>query len=334
MIRLLFLASSFFLLCSLIAASVVSPNFFIIFTDDQGYGDLSCFGAEHVRTPRIDRMAAEGTKLTSFYVPAPVCTPSRASLMTGSYPNRIDMGYGSRFGVLLSAGSKGLHPDEIKIAETLKTVDYKTGLFGKWHIGDQPTFLPRRQGFDEFFGIPYSHDIHPCHPRQDHFQFPPLPLSEGETVIEMDPDAYILTKRITERALDFIERHKNSPFLFYIPHPIPTKPIHVSPPLMQNVPEAIKAALEKKNSIIDYKTRDKLFEQAIAEIDWSVGEILDTLRQQGIDENTLILFFSDNGPAVGKAGPLKGRKGSTFEGGTREATVVRWPGKIPAGASN
>jgi len=279
-------------------------------------------------------MAAEGTKLTSFYVAAPVCTPSRASLMTGSYPTRIDMGYGSRFGVLLSADSKGLHPDEITIAETLKTVGYKTGLFGKWHLGDQPTFLPTRQGFDEFFGIPYSHDIHPFHPRQDHFQFPALPLLDGETVIEMDPDADLLTKRITERAVEFIKRHKSSPFFLYIPHPIPHKPLHVSPPLMQDVPEAIKAALEKENGNIDYKTRDKLFKQAIAEIDWSVGEILDTLKQQGIDENTLVLFTSDNGPAVGKAGPLKGRKGSTYEGGMREATVVRWPGKIPAGASS
>ena len=149
MIRFPLLNFSFFILQSLLAASSASPNFVIIFTDDQGYGDLSCFGAEHVHTPRIDQMAAEGTKLTSFYVAAPVCTPSRASLMTGSYPARIDMGYGSRFGVLLSADSKGLHPDEITIAETLKSVGYKTGLFGKWHLGDQPAFLPTRQGFDE-----------------------------------------------------------------------------------------------------------------------------------------------------------------------------------------
>lgn len=165
MIRFPLLNFSFFILQSLLAASSASPNFVIIFTDDQGYGDLSCFGAEHVHTPRIDQMAAEGTKLTSFYVAAPVCTPSRASLMTGSYPTRMDMGYGSRFGVLLSADSKGLHPDEITIAETLKSVGYKTGLFGKWHLGDQPAFLPTRQGFDEYFGIPYSHDIHPYHPR-------------------------------------------------------------------------------------------------------------------------------------------------------------------------
>ena len=334
MIQFLFSTSSFFLFCSLLAASATLPNFVIIFTDDQGYGDLSCFGADHVHTPRIDQMAAEGSKLTSFYVAAPVCTPSRASLMTGSYPTRIDMGYGSRFGVLLSADSKGLHPDEITIAETLKSVGYKTGLFGKWHLGDQPAFLPTRQGFDEYFGIPYSHDIHPYHPRQDHFQFPPLPLLDGETVIEMDPDADLLTKRITERAVDFIKRHRNSPFFLYIPHPIPHKPLHISPPLMRNVPQSIKAALKREDGNIDYKTRDQLFKQAIAEIDWSVGEILNTLKSQGIDENTLVLFTSDNGPAVGNAGPLKGRKGSTYEGGMREATVVRWPGHIPAGVSN
>ncbi len=310
------------------------PNIVLLFTDDQGYGDLGCFGADYVSTPRIDQMAAEGSKLTSFYVAAPVCTPSRAALMTGSYPKRIDMATGSRFGVLLSADSKGLHPDEITIAETLKSVGYKTGMFGKWHLGDQPAFLPTRQGFDEHFGIPYSHDIHPYHPRQDHFKFPALPLLDHETVIEMDPDADLLTKRITKRAVEFIRQNKNAPFFLYIPHPIPHRPLHVSPPLMESVSSTIKKELNNEDGNIDYKTRDKLFKQAIAEIDWSVGEILDTLKEQGIDENTLVLFTSDNGPAVGKAGPLKGKKGSTFEGGMREATVVRWPGKIPAGVSN
>jgi len=279
-------------------------------------------------------MAAEGSKLTSFYVAAPVCTPSRAALMTGSYPKRVDMATGSRFGVLLSADSKGLHPNEITIAETLKSVGYKTGMFGKWHLGDQPEFLPTRQGFDEYFGIPYSHDIHPFHQRQDHFNFPALPLLDGETVIEMDPNADLLTKRITERAVKFIEKNKDAPFFLYIPHPIPHRPLHASPPFMGNAPSDIKSTLEKENGNIDYKTRDKILNLAIAEIDWSVGEILDTLKNQGIDENTLVIFTSDNGPAVGSAGPLSGKKGSTFEGGMREATVIRWPGKIPAGASN
>lgn len=310
------------------------PNFVIIFTDDQGYGDLSCFGGTHVSTPRIDKMAKEGARLTSFYVAAPVCTPSRAALMTGCYPKRIDMATGSNFGVLLAGDPKGLNPDEITIAEVLKGAGYKTGMFGKWHLGDQPEFLPTQQGFDEYFGIPFSHDIHPFHPRQDRFNFPPLALLDQEKVIEMDPDADYLTKRFTERAVKFIEKNKDEPFFLYLPHPIPHRPLHVSPPHMKGVAPGIKAQLKKEDGNIDYKTRDKLFRQAIAEIDWSVGRILDTLKAQGIDENTFVIFTADNGPAIGKAGPLKGRKGSTFEGGMREATVVRWPGKIPAGEDN
>jgi len=310
------------------------PNFVVIFTDDQGYGDLSCFGGKHVSTPRIDQMAAEGSRLTSFYVAAPVCTPSRAALMTGCYPKRIDMATGSNFGVLLAGDTKGLNPDEITIAEVLKTAGYKTGMFGKWHLGDQPEFLPTKQGFDEYFGIPFSHDIHPFHPRQKHFKFPPLALLENETVIEMDPDADYLTKRITEHAVSFIKKNKDEPFFLYVPHPIPHKPLHVSPPFMTGVASEITDKLKNEDGSIDYKTRDGLFRQAIDEIDWSVGQILDTLQAQGIDENTLVIFTSDNGPAIGSAGPLKGRKGSTFEGGMRESTVIRWPGKIPSGKSN
>lgn len=328
-----FLLLLFFLLIKT-SASGGSPNFIIIFTDDQGYGDLSSFGGEHVSTPRIDRMAAEGSKLTSFYVAAPVCTPSRAALMTGSYAQRVNMGVGSRFGVLLSADSKGLNPDEITIAEVLKGAGYRTGIFGKWHLGDQLPFLPTRQGFDEYFGIPYSHDIHPYHPRQDHYQFPALPLLDHETVIEMDPDADFMTQRITERAVRFIEKNKDNPFFLYIPQPIPHKPLHVSPPYMQGVARDITSKLKNEGDSVDYVTRDLLFEQAISEIDTSVGMILDTLKEQGLDENTLVVFTSDNGPAVGSAGPLRGRKGSTYEGGMREATVVRWPGKIPAGTTN
>tara|TARA_R110002096_G_scaffold212352_8_gene399842 strand:- start:3418 stop:4803 length:1386 start_codon:yes stop_codon:yes gene_type:complete len=316
------------------AAGERKPNFIIIFTDDQGYGDLSCFGGKHVNTPRLDQMAAEGAKLTSFYVAAPVCTPSRAALMTGCYPKRIDMATGSNFGVLLARDPKGLNPDEITIAEVLKGVGYKTGMFGKWHLGDQPGFLPTRQGFDEYFGIPYSHDIHPFHPSQKKHQFPSLPLLDQETVIEMDPDADHLTRRITEHAVAFIEENKDDPFFIYIPHPIPHRPLHVSPPFMEGVSSEVIDKLNDEQGTVDYKTRDKLFRQAINEIDWSVGRILDTLKANGIDENTLVIFTSDNGPAIGKAGPLKGRKGSTFEGGMREPTVIRWPGKIPAGQPN
>lgn len=313
--------------------SVTKPNIVIIFTDDQGYADLSCFGGDHVSTPRIDQMAAEGARLTSFYMAAPLCTPSRAALMTGSYPRRIDMAYGYDFAVLLAADKKGLNPTEVTMAEVLKSAGYRTGLFGKWHLGDQPEFLPTRQGFDAFFGIPFSHDIHPYHPRQDHFQFPPLPLLDGETVIEMDPDADYLTQRVTERAIDFIETHKDRPFFLYVPHPIPHAPLHVSPPFMKDVPEPIKVKLseEKAKGTIDYGTRRQLFPQSISEIDWSVGKILDTLKSNGLDENTIVIFTTDNGPAAGKADPLQGKKGSTFEGGMRVPAVIRWPGKIPAG---
>lgn len=317
-----------------LATGAERPNFVVIFTDDQGYGDLSCFGGNHISTPRVDQMAEEGSRLTSFYVAAPVCTPSRAALMTGCYPKRIDMATGSNFGVLLAGDPKGLNPDEVTIAEVLRDAGYKTAIFGKWHLGDQPEFLPTKQGFDEYFGIPFSHDIHPYHPRQSHFQFPPLALLENETVIEMDPDADYLTKRMTEHAVSFIERNRDRPFFLYIPHPIPHKPLHVSPPFMQEVPLEVTEKLKSESGTIDYKTRDRLFRQAINEIDWSVGQVLDTLKTQGVDEKTLVIFTSDNGPAIGSAGPLKGRKGSTFEGGMRESTVIRWPGKIPSGMSN
>ncbi|TWU47036.1 Arylsulfatase [Rubripirellula reticaptiva] len=316
-------------------AESAKPNFIVIFTDDQGYADLGCFGGKHVSTPRIDQMAAEGIKLTSFYVAAPVCTPSRAALMTGCYPKRIDMATGSNFGVLLAGDTKGLNPDEITIAEVLKSAGYKTGMFGKWHLGDQPDFLPTRQGFDEYFGIPYSHDIHPFHPAQQRHNFPALPLLEGDDVIEMDPDANLLTRRVTERAVSFIKDNKNQPFFLYVPHPIPHRPLYASEPFMQDVSPAIKAKLANESEgIVDYKTRDKLFRQAISEIDWSVGQILDTLNSEGIDDNTLVIFTSDNGPAVGKANPLRGKKGQTYEGGMREATVIRWPGKLAAGMVN
>ena len=310
------------------------PNFVVIFTDDQGYGDLSCFGGTHVKTPHIDRLAKEGSKLTSFYVAAPVCTPSRAALMTGCYPKRVNMATGSNFVVVLAGDPKGLHPNEITIAEVLKTRGYATGIYGKWHLGDQPEFLPTRQGFDEFFGIPYSHDIHPFHPRQDHFNFSPLPLLDQENVIEADPDADSLTQRITDRAVKFIDQHKDERFFLYVPHPIPHTPLHVSPKYMKGVSGTIKAKLAEEDGNVDYNTRRQLFHEAIAEIDDSVGQIVAKLKEHKLDRNTLVIFTSDNGPAIGKAGPLRGRKGSAFEGGMREATVAWWPGKIPAGHVN
>jgi arylsulfatase A-like enzyme len=318
----------------ILAQDLARPNFVVIFTDDQGYADLGSFGGTHVNTPRIDQMAAEGSRLTSFYVAGPVCTPSRAALMTGSYPKRTDMAYGSTYSVLLAADTKGLNPDEVTIAEVLKAAGYATGIFGKWHLGDQPAFLPTRQGFDEFFGIPYSHDMHLYARNQERHQYPPLPLLDGEKVIEAEPDADYLTQRITERAMRFIKQNKDNPFFLYVPHPIPHRPLHVSPPFMAGVPDEIRDKLDEEDGDIDYKTRDELFHHAISEIDWSVGQILDALEEQGLADNTLVVFTSDNGPAIGEATPLRGRKGSTFEGGMREPTVIRWPGQISAGTVN
>ncbi|MDF7825967.1 sulfatase [Pontiellaceae bacterium B12227] len=311
------------------------PNFVIIFTDDQGYADLSCFGGKHVFTPNIDQMAEEGARLTSFYVAAPLCTPSRAALMTGCYPARIDMDVPSSitvkeinekpFPVCLAGDGRGLNPKELTIAEVAQSAGYKTGMFGKWHLGDQPQFLPTRQGFEEFFGLPYSHDIHPKHPRNKIFKFPSLPLLEGETVIEMDPDANYLTRRITERAVDFIQRNKDENFFLYVAHPLPHGPLAASPEIKKEYASKMPKSV-KKNM--------RLFSSAIYELDWSVGEILKALKEQGIDENTIVLFTSDNGPAKGSAKPLSGKKGKTLEGGQRVPTVIRWPKKIPAGSEN
>lgn len=310
------------------------PNFVIIFTDDQGYQDLGCFGSPTIQSPHIDKMAEEGIKLTSFYVAAPLCTPSCAALMTGSYPTRINMAEGVDFPVLLDADSKGLNPDEITIAEVLKSVGYKTGMFGKWHLGDQPEFLPTRQGFDEFFGLPYSYDISPFHQNNKKFNFPPLPLLEGETVIEENPDCDQLTRRITERSVRFIEAHNNQPFFLYIAHPDPHRPIYVSPDFIADAPDSIKVRLEKEDGYVDYAARDQLYKYAINEIDWSVGQVLDALKRNGIDDNTVVFFTSDNGPTIGSAKPLRGKKGGFREGGVREPAVIRWPGKIPSGLVN
>lgn len=317
------------------------PNIIIIFTDDQGYADLGCFGGDHVYTPNIDQMAQEGARLTSFYVAAPLCTPSRAALMTGCYPRRVSMEppssrvvalphvpEGKRFPVCLAADGHGLHPDEITIAEIAKSAGYKTGMFGKWHLGDQPEFLPTRQGFDEFFGLPYSHDIMPRHKRQKYFNFPPLPLLEGEEVIEMDPDADYLTRRITERAVQFIEEHQDENFFLYIPHPIPHAPVAASAEIKEAYAEALAGGVEASSEI---------YETAIHEIDWSVGQILSSLKKHGIDENTIVLFTSDNGAGRHRKNslrPLSGGKGSTLEGGMRMPTVIRWPKGIEAGGAS
>ncbi len=290
------------------------PNFIIIFCDDLGYGDLGCFGSKKHRTPNIDRMAHEGMRLTSFYVTSGVCTPSRASLMTGCYPRRVNMHQNtSGECVLFPVAKKGLNPDEVTIAEVLKKRGYATACIGKWHLGDQPAFLPTRQGFDYYFGIPYSNDMGGGQRGKN----PPLPLVRNEKVIEAPANQNTLTKRYTEEAVKFITLNKDKPFLLYLPHAMPHNPVHAS---------------EKFRG----KSANGGYGDAVEEIDWSTGEILAALRKLGIDERTLVLFTSDNGAASrwgGSNTPLSGWKGSTMEGGMREPCVVRWPGAIPAGAT-
>jgi len=291
------------------------PNFVVIFIDDMGYGDIEPFGSKLNKTPHLNQMATEGHRLTSFYVASPVCTPSRAALMTGCYPQRVGLQKGSGHIVLFPGDRHGLRPSEVTIAETLKAAGYATGCFGKWHLGDQPQFLPTSQGFDTYYGIPYSNDMWPPLTR---FKCPDLPVLRDTKVVElikdMDDQA-TLCKKFTRAATDFIRQNKKKPFFVYLPHAFVHGPRKASP---------------------EFMAKAKTVEQAqVEEVDWSVGQILKTLREEGLAENTLVLFTSDNGPARGlSAGPLRGRKGSAYEGGHREPTIAWWPGTIPAGTSS
>lgn len=288
------------------------PNFVIIFIDDMGYGDIGPFGSTLNDTPHLDRMAAEGMTLTSFYVAASVCTPSRAALMTGSYPRRVGLGKGSGHVVLFPGDAHALHPDEITIAEVLKPAGYATGCFGKWHLGDQKGFLPTDQGFDTYFGIPYSNDMWAGHAGWD---FPGLPVMRDHEVIDeikTMEDQGTLCRSFTEEAVKFIKASKEQPFFVYLPHAFVHHPRAASPEFMAKAKNETEAQIE--------------------EVDWSVGQILDILRKEGLAENTLVLFTSDNGGTKGNVNkPLRGGKGSAFEGGMREPTVVWRPGTVPAG---
>jgi arylsulfatase A len=276
------------------------PNVVIVLTDDQGYADVGVFGAQGFTTPNLDRMAGEGLKLTNLYVAAPICSPSRAALLTGSYPVRVGI-----TDVLEPASTFGLNPDEVTIAELLKSVGYATAAIGKWHLGDDVTFLPTRQGFDEYFGLPYSNDM------------TPLPLLDGEEVVEQSPDQSQLTRRYTARAVDFIQRNRENPFFLYLAHTMPHVPLAASDDFVG-------------------KSEQGLYGDVIMEIDWSVGQILETLDALGLADDTLLVFTSDNGPWLrygnhaGSAAPLREGKWTTFEGGQRVPGIARWPARIHA----
>ncbi|MEM1122826.1 MAG: sulfatase [Bacteroidota bacterium] len=290
------------------------PNIVLIFTDDQGYQDLGCYGSPNISTPNIDQMAKEGARFTNFYVSQPVCSASRASLLTGCYANRVGIS-----GAFSPDVGKGLHPEEVTIAEILKPLGYATAIYGKWHLGSEPELLPTRQGFDEYFGIPYSNDMWPLHPWQGSvFNFPDLPLVENETVVDTLEEQSQITTQYTERAVNFIEKNKDQPFFLYVPHSMPHVPLYVS--------DKFKG-----------KSKGGLYGDVIEEIDWSTGEILKALKVNGLDDNTLVIFTSDNGPWLSYGGhsgvalPLREGKGTALEGGVRVPCVMRWPNKIPAG---
>ncbi|WP_281542158.1 sulfatase family protein [Maribacter aestuarii] len=290
------------------------PNIVLIFTDDQGYADVGVYGADDIATPNLDRMAEEGTMFTNYYAAQAVCSASRAGILTGCYPNRIGI-----HNALGPGNKNGINDSELTLAEMLKQHGYKTGIFGKWHLGHHEKFLPTRHGFDEWFGIPYSNDMWPYHPQQGTiFNFPDLPLYENETVIDTLIEQSQLTTQITELSVDFINRNKEKPFFLYVPHPQPHVPLFVS--------DKFKGKSERG-----------LYGDVILEIDWSVGEIIKALKSNGLEENTIVIFTSDNGPWLsygnhaGSAFPLREGKGTAWEGGQREPFLVKYPGVVPSG---
>lgn len=290
------------------------PNIVLIFTDDQGYQDVGVFGAEGMATPHLDQMAADGVRLTSYYSAQAVCSASRAGILTGCYPNRIGI-----HGALGPANTHGINESETTLAEMLKAIGYKTAIYGKWHLGHHPKFLPTRHGFDEWFGIPYSNDMWPYHPQQGTVHnFPDLPLFENETIIDTLIEQSQLTTQITERSVDFINRNAKNPFFLYVPHPQPHVPLFVS--------DKFKG-----------KSDRGLYGDVIMEIDWSVGQIMEALKKNGLQENTMVMFTSDNGPWLsygnhaGSAYPLREGKGTAWEGGQREPCIISYPNGLEGG---
>ncbi|QDU56845.1 sulfatase family protein [Aeoliella mucimassa] len=301
------------------------PNIVVIFIDDMGYADIGPFGAKDYSTPNLDRMASEGRVFTDFHAATAVCSASRAALLTGCYPERIGI-----LGALGPNSNHGINPDETTLAELCKSKGYATAIYGKWHLGDRPMFMPTLHGFDEWLGIPYSNDMWPLHPQYaklskgaaDRKQgYPPLPMYEDDHIVDEvitgDEQAQF-TKRFTQRAVDFIEHNQKQPFFLYVPHPMVHVPLFASD---------------------DFKGKSGagLFGDVVMELDWSVGEILNTIRKLDLDKNTMVVFTSDNGPWLsygdhaGSAGIFREGKGTMFEGGYREPCIVWWPDTIPAG---
>lgn len=306
------------------------PNFIIIFADDQGYNDLGCFGSTKIKTPNIDRLASEGRTFKSFYVASSVCSPSRAALLTGCYPKRI----GLAEGVLFPRSDHGLNPAEHTIADHLKPLGYATACIGKWHLGHLPEVLPQRHGFDSYYGIPYSNDMnHPDNKNKNkltsderwanqesaitHWN---TPLMENEEIIELPVDQRTITRRYTDRAIDFVKANKDRPFFLYLPHSMPHVPLYVPEDVYDPNPQ-------------------NAYTCVIEHIDAEVGRLVDTVRELGLSNNTYVIYTSDNGPWLrfknhgGSAYPLRNGKSTTFEGGQRVPCVMWGPGRIPAGTS-
>ncbi|MDB4654218.1 sulfatase [Rubripirellula sp.] len=313
-----------------VKAQASDPNFVIIFADDQGYGDLSCFGSETIKTPNVDRLAEEGRKFTSFMVASPVCTPSRAALLTGCYPKRVGM----HQHVLFPTSTKGLNPSEHTIADHLKSQGYATACFGKWHLGHHPEVLPTSNGFDTYLGIPYSNDMnHPDNKGKPQggaagmdilWKDPEstltkwkTPLIKDEEIIELPVDQRTVTRRYTQNAIDFIKKHRDESFFVYLPHSMPHIPLYVPDDVRD--PNPLNAYIN-----------------VIEHIDSEVGRLLNTLDELKLSDNTYVIYTTDNGPWLtfkhhgGSAGPLREGKGTTFEGGQRVPCLIRGPG-IPAG---
>lgn len=301
------------------------PNVVVIYADDLGYGDLACFGHPTIKTPHLDQMAEEGMKFTQFYSAAPVCTPSRAALLTGRYPIRSGMCSDKRR-VLFPDSGGGIPASEVTLAEAMKSAGYRTACVGKWHLGHLPQFLPTSNGFDSYFGIPYSNDMDRVADRKmgrkifldPKVKYWNVPLMRDTDIVEQPADQTTITKRYTEEAIKFIKQDQKQPFFLYLAHNMPHVPLFRSPAFAD-------------------KSLRGLYGDVIEEIDWSVGQVLQTLRDEGLDQNTIVWFSSDNGPWLifdaqgGSAGLLRDGKGSTWEGGMREPTLAWWPGHIPAG---